>query len=67
MMLLGVSLEKLKEQVNDGEHALITITTDGLENSSHDFSSKAIKSIVSYSARKDGCLFILAPSRMPLR
>ena len=54
---MGVSLEKLKEQVKDGEHALVTIITDGLENASHDYSGKAIKNIVSL-LREKGWVFV---------
>ena len=54
---MGISLEKLKAQVKDGEHALVTIITDGLENASHEYSGKAIKSIVSL-LREKGWVFV---------
>ena len=53
---MGISLDKLKEKVKDGEHALVTIITDGLENSSHEYSAKAIKSIVTL-LREKGWVF----------
>ena len=53
---MGISLSKLQEQVQPGEHALVTIITDGLENASHEYSGKAIKSIVSL-LREKGWVF----------
>ena len=54
---MGLSLDKLKAQVKDGEHALVTIITDGLENASHEYSGKAIKSIVTL-LREKGWVFV---------
>ena len=54
---MGISLDKLKAQVKEGEHALVTIITDGLENASHEYSGKAIKSIVSL-LREKGWVFV---------
>lgn len=54
---MGVSLAKLQTQVQAGEHALVTIITDGMENSSHEYSAKAIKSIVSL-LREKGWVFV---------
>ena len=54
---MGISLDKLKAQVKDGEHALVTIITDGMENASHEYSGKAIKSIVSL-LREKGWVFV---------
>ena len=53
---MGISLSKLQEQVQPGEHALVTIITDGLENASHEYSGKAIKSIVTL-LREKGWVF----------
>ena len=53
---MGISLAKLQEQVQPGEHALVTIITDGLENASHEYSGKAIKSIVTL-LREKGWVF----------
>ena len=53
---MGVSLSKLQRQVQPGEHALVTIITDGMENASHEYSGKAIKSIVSL-LREKGWVF----------
>ena len=53
---MGFSLSKLQEQVQPGEHALVTIITDGLENASHEYSGKAIKSIVTL-LREKGWVF----------
>ena len=54
---MGTSLAKLQTQVQAGEHALVTIITDGLENASHEYSAKAIKSIVSL-LREKGWVFV---------
>ncbi len=54
---MGISLAKLQTQVQAGEHALVTIITDGLENASREYSAKAIKSIVSL-LREKGWVFV---------
>ena len=53
---MGISLSKLQEQVQAEEHALVTIITDGLENASHEYSGKAIKSIITL-LREKGWVF----------
>ena len=43
---MGMSLTALQHKVKKDEYVLVTIITDGLENASHEYSGKAIKSIV---------------------
>lgn len=45
---MGFSIQKLKNQLTDAEdyHVLVTVLTDGEENSSKEFNGKAIKALV---------------------
>ena len=54
---MGVSLNALQPKVKKDEHVLVTIITDGLENASHEYSGKAIKSIVGL-LREKGWRFV---------
>ena len=54
---MGMSLNALKPKVKKDEHVLVTIITDGYENASHEYSGKAIKSIVGL-LREKGWKFV---------
>ena len=54
---MGISLSALQPKVKKDEHVLVTIITDGLENASHEYSGKAIKSIVGL-LREKGWQFV---------
>ena len=43
---MGLSITALKKQVKEGDHVLITVITDGFENSSHIFTAEMIKELV---------------------
>lgn len=43
---MGLSITALKEIVKDGDHVLVTVITDGFENSSHIYSAEMIKELV---------------------
>lgn len=43
---MGVSLGKLRKQVEKEDKVLVTVITDGYENSSKEYSEKAIKTLV---------------------
>ena len=43
---MGLSFSALKELVKEGDHVLVTVITDGYENSSHHFSADMIKETV---------------------
>ena len=43
---MGTALARLETQCGKDDMVLVTIITDGMENSSHEFSGKSIKSIV---------------------
>lgn len=43
---MGFSLNALRPNVADNDKVVVTIVTDGMENSSHEFSGKAIKALV---------------------
>lgn len=43
---MGTALSRLETQCGKDDHVLVTVITDGMENASHEFSGKAIKSIV---------------------
>lgn len=43
---MGMSLSSLEAKCGPDDKVLVTIITDGLENASHEYSGKAIKSIV---------------------
>jgi len=53
---MGTCIDRLRSQCNDGDQVLVTVITDGMENSSHEFSSTAIKSIVGL-LREKGWVF----------
>ena len=43
---MGLSITALKELVKEGDHVLVTVITDGLENSSSIYSAEMIKELV---------------------
>lgn len=43
---MGLSITALKELVKEGDHVLVTVITDGFENSSHIYSVEMIKELV---------------------
>lgn len=43
---MGLSITKLKEIVKEGDHVLVTVITDGYENSSRHFNASMIKELV---------------------
>lgn len=43
---MGLSITALKELVKEGDHILVTVITDGFENSSHIYSAEMIKELV---------------------
>lgn len=43
---MGMSLTALRDKVAKNDRVLVTIITDGYENASHEYSGKAIKSLV---------------------
>lgn len=53
---MGLSLNHLRAKVNDEDKVLVTIITDGEENSSSEYSSAAIKALVD-SLKEKGWVF----------
>lgn len=43
---MGMSLNKLRQEVTDMDKILVTVVTDGYENASREYSGKAIKALV---------------------
>ena len=43
---MGLSITALKELVKEGDHVLVSVITDGFENSSHIYSAEMIKELV---------------------
>lgn len=43
---MGLSITALKELIKEGDHVLVTVITDGFENSSHIYSAEMIKELV---------------------
>ena len=43
---MGMSLNKLRHEVTDMDKVLVTVVTDGYENTSREYSGKAIKALV---------------------
>ena len=43
---MGISLSKLRKRVAESDKVLVTVVTDGYENASKEYSSKAIKTLV---------------------
>ncbi len=56
---MGVAITQLYEQIKDMEDAtvVVTIITDGLENASHEYSGKDIKSLVDKFTNEEGWTF----------
>lgn len=53
---MGISITELKELVQDGDNVLVTVITDGFENSSEYFSASMVKELVE-SLRARGWVF----------
>lgn len=53
---MGTALARLETQCAEGDQVLVTVITDGMENSSHEYSGKAICSIVKL-LREKGWVF----------
>lgn len=53
---MGLSITRQVGKVKDGENAIVTIITDGYENSSHEFSGTAVKKLVE-GLREKGWIF----------
>lgn len=43
---MGLSFTALRELVKEGDHVLVTVITDGFENSSHHYSAEMVKELV---------------------
>lgn len=53
---MGISIKKLSEHVKEGDHVLVTVITDGYENSSRYYSASMVKEMVE-SLRAKGWVF----------
>jgi hypothetical protein len=53
---MGSSISALKEVVREGDHVLVTVITDGLENSSRVFTAESVKALVD-SLSEQGWVF----------
>ena len=53
---MGLSISKLKTVVKEGDHALVTVITDGMENSSHIYNAAMVKELID-SLSKQGWAF----------
>lgn len=53
---MGISIKKLVEHVKEGDHVLVTVITDGYENSSRHYSASMVKEMVE-SLRAKGWVF----------
>lgn len=53
---MGFSIQSMKENVQDGDSVLVTVITDGLENSSSTFSASMVKELVD-GLREKGWMF----------
>lgn len=49
---IGVSVTNLQKHVKEGDHVLVTIITDGYENSSHRFTSSMVASLIKELSEK---------------
>ena len=54
---MGLSITALESKVKEGDKVLVTVITDGLENSSQEYSGKAIKEMVG-RLREKGWTFV---------
>ena len=50
---MGLSISALKDVVEEGDNVLVTVVTDGYENSSHIYSSAMVKELVESLRAKD--------------
>jgi hypothetical protein len=55
---VGRGITDLKKELEDGERALVIIMTDGMENSSSEYTSDSIKSLVKDCEKKDNWTFV---------
>ncbi len=53
---MGMAISELDHKVEDGDGVLVTIITDGMENSSQEYSGRAVKDLVA-THRKKGWTF----------
>ena len=53
---MGISIKKLVEHVKEGDHVLVTVITEGYENSSRHYSASMVKEMVE-SLRAKGWVF----------
>ena len=53
---MGLSLKALRKVVKEGDHVLVTVITDGYENSSHIFTGEMVKELVG-SLTAEGWVF----------
>lgn len=53
---MGLAITKLSKNITDNDPVLVTIITDGMENSSREYSGRTIKQLVS-AKREDGWTF----------
>ena len=49
---MGISISSLRELVREGDHVLVTVITDGMENSSHIYSAQQVKALVDELSEK---------------
>lgn len=54
---MGMAISELDRKVDDGDGVLVTIITDGMENSSQEYSGRAVKDLVAMQ-RKKGWTFV---------
>ena len=55
---IGTGIAKVNAVVRDGDTVLVTIITDGEENSSHEYSLRMVKNLIE-KLKKQNCLFSL--------
>ena len=49
---IGISVTELKKVVKEGDHVLVTVITDGLENRSHIYNASMIKELIDYLSKQ---------------
>ena len=64
---IGKGVSKVNAQVNDGEHVLVTIITDGEENSSEEWSLKMVRTMIEKLKKQDWTFTLIGTDNLDVK